>query len=196
MCPVRALGQHFIHIHTNQGTKKTFLSTYFDKGIKLKVTAEHISQALKVAVAALNYPEQTGIPIDCVDMHSLRSGGANALALSGFTDMQIQKMVRWKGATFKEYMQDELACFSAGMLLTMKRQFGFLNVASTAFYNVMDMAIVAEYNTSITKERLCEYGDGRPFDMSVHPHRTLVVERLDLTLAFLCDMHKYMPMGS
>jgi hypothetical protein len=113
------------------------------------VTAEHISQALKVAAVALNYPMQKGIPIDHVDTHLLRSGDANALALSGTTDMQIQKMGGWKGATFQEYMQDELMCFSAGMLLAMKRQFGFLNVAGMAFHDVTDMAIAAEYNTSL-----------------------------------------------
>jgi hypothetical protein len=83
-------------------------------------------------------------------MHLLRTGGANALALSSFTDTQIQKMGQWKGATFKEYVQEELACFSAGMLLAIKWQFGILNVSGTAFHNVTDMAIVAENNTLIT----------------------------------------------
>jgi hypothetical protein len=113
------------------------------------MTADHISQAVKVAVAALNYLVQKGILIDHVDMHLLISGGTTVLALSGFTDMQIQKMGWWKGATLKEYVQDELVCFSAGMLLTMKNQFGFLNVAGMAFHDVMDMAIEAEYNTLI-----------------------------------------------
>jgi hypothetical protein len=72
------------------------------------------------------------------------------VALSGFTDMQIQKMGWWKGATFKKYVQDELACFSAGMLLAMKWQFSFLNVAGMAFHDVTDMAIAAEYNALIT----------------------------------------------
>ena len=58
----------------------------------------------------LQYPSTWGIPIDRVDTHSLRSGGANALALSGYSDTQIQKMGRWKGATFKEYIREELAC--------------------------------------------------------------------------------------
>jgi hypothetical protein len=84
-----------------------------------------------------------------MDTHLLRSGGATAQALSGFTDMQIQKMGCWKGTIFKEYVQDELACFSAGMLLAMKQQFGFLNVAGMAFHDMMDMAIKAEYKTLI-----------------------------------------------
>ncbi len=113
------------------------------------MTAEHISRALKVAAAALDYLVQKGIPIDCVDTHLFRSGGANALALSSFTDLQIQKMGWWKGVTFKEYVKDKLACFSTGMSLALKWKFGFLNVAGKAFHNVLDMAIMAEYNTLI-----------------------------------------------
>ncbi len=47
-----------------------------------------------------------------VDTHSLCSGGANAPVLSGYLDTQIQKMGRWKGTTFKEYIREELACYS------------------------------------------------------------------------------------
>jgi hypothetical protein len=39
-----------------------------------------------------------GIPIDRIDTHSLRSGGANALSLARYSDTQIQKMGRWRGA--------------------------------------------------------------------------------------------------
>ena len=48
--------------------------------------------ALKLAGATLNYPSDKGIPIDRINTHSLRSGGANALALAGYSDTQIQKM--------------------------------------------------------------------------------------------------------
>ncbi len=72
--------------------------------------------AFKAAAIVLEYPILKGIPIERINTHSLRSGGANALALAGYSDMQIQKMGRWRGATFKEYVQNELACFSMGML--------------------------------------------------------------------------------
>ncbi|EJK67317.1 hypothetical protein THAOC_11668, partial [Thalassiosira oceanica] len=35
-----------------------------------------------------------------VNTHSLRAGGANALALSGYSDREIMKMGRWRGTTF------------------------------------------------------------------------------------------------
>jgi hypothetical protein len=102
-----------------------------------------------MAVAALNYPSLKGIPIDRIDMHSLRSGGANALALSGYSNMQIQKMGRWKGATFKEYVREELACFSTGMSTAMKAIFGSVNVTRSAFHDITSLAIASDYNTTI-----------------------------------------------
>jgi hypothetical protein len=73
-----------------------------------------------MAATLLYYPSSGGIPIDRINTHSHWSGGANALALSGYSDKQIQKICRWKGATFKEYIREELACYSTGMSSRMK----------------------------------------------------------------------------
>ena len=54
-----------------------------------------------MAAEALKYPTIKGIPIEWVNTHLLRSGGANALALASYLDTHIQKMGRWRGATFK-----------------------------------------------------------------------------------------------
>ena len=53
-----------------------------------------------------------------------------ALALSGYSGTQIQKMVRWKVASFKEYIHGYLACYSGGMSKDMKISFGFVNIAA------------------------------------------------------------------
>jgi hypothetical protein len=88
-----------------------------------------------------------GIPIDRIDTHSLRSGKANALSLAGFSDMQIQKMGRWHGATFKEYIQEELASFLDG-ISRMKQKFHFVNVASNSFKDIMDNLISSKYTVN------------------------------------------------
>jgi hypothetical protein len=110
---------------------------------------EHISAALKVAVRALAYPILKCIHIERINTHSLRSGGANALALSGYSDTQIQKMGHWRGATFKEYVRNELACFLSGMSSDMKKKFGFDNVASNAFSSITDACINADYSAPL-----------------------------------------------
>jgi hypothetical protein len=136
LCPVRALGRRFLHLRQHGGTNKTFLSSYWLRGARADVTAEHISRALKQAATELQYPTRKGIPIDRINTHSLRSGGANALALAGYSDTQIQKMGRWRGATFKEYIREELACYAQGMSRDMKRKFNFVNIAGNAFTEI------------------------------------------------------------
>ncbi len=119
-CPVKALACQVIHIRENSRDQKALLSAIYVKGVRYDVTGDDISKCLKMAATLLNYPSTWGIPIERVDTHSLRSGGANALALSGYSDTQIQKMGRWKGATYKEYIREELACYLAGMSSKMK----------------------------------------------------------------------------
>jgi hypothetical protein len=135
-CPVRALGRRIRHIRAGNGAGKTFLSAYYVGTHRFDVTAENISQAVKGAARALSYPATKGIPIERINTQSLRSGGANALALSGYTDTQIQKMGRWRGATFKEYIREELAVYSENMSRDMRTKFGFVNIAGNAFHDV------------------------------------------------------------
>ena len=137
-CPVRALGRRFLHIRLHGGSAKTFLSTIWVNNTQTDVTAEHISRALKSAATELQYPTNKGIPITWINTHSLRSGGANALALAGYSDTQIQKMGRWRGATFKEYIREELACYAQNMSRDMKRKFNFVNIAGNAFTDIPD----------------------------------------------------------
>ena len=91
---------------------------YGDNNSQAVVTDRHISAALKMAALVLDYPAR-GFPIDRIDTHSLRLGGANALSLAGYSDRQIQKMGHWKGSTFKEYIREELHVFSEGMSCDM-----------------------------------------------------------------------------
>jgi hypothetical protein len=149
-CPVRALGRRYVHLRTHGATDRTVISAYYHAGKRFDVTSDHISTALKQAATALEYPLVKGIPIERINTHSLRSGGANALALSGYSDTQIQKMGRWRGATFKEYVRNELACFSSGMSRDMKTKFGFVNVSGNAFSDITDACINADYFAPLT----------------------------------------------
>ena len=96
-----------------------------------------ISKALKAGAYDLDYMSR-GIFPDDIDTHSLRAGGANALSLNGYTDREIQKMGRWRGETFKEYIREGLSSFSEGMSRAMKRNFQFVNVQSGVDSDVVD----------------------------------------------------------
>ena len=144
-CPVRALGRRYCHLMANEAI---FLSAYYHGGKQGDVTSDHISKALKIAALTLTleYPILKGIPIERINTHSLRSGGANALALAGYSDTQIQKMGQWRGATFKEFVRNKLACFSSGMSRDMKQKFRFVNVLGNAFSDITDACINEEYS--------------------------------------------------
>jgi hypothetical protein len=121
-----------VHLRSHGATNRTIISAYYYGGKHFDNTADHISVALKLAARVLEYPILKGIPIEQINTHSLRSGGANALALSGYSDTQIQTMGQWSGATFKEYVRNKLACFSTGMSSDMKKKCGFVNVSGNA----------------------------------------------------------------
>ena len=147
-CPTKALARRYCHIRKYcKGDMSVPLCTYYTgDGNRMEVTDKDIRAALKSAAAMLNYPSERGIPIERIDTHSLRSGGANALALAGYSEHQIQKMGRWKGKTFKEYIRDELHCFSEGMSRSMRTVLGYVNIAGGVYHDVTSTVVAAEYN--------------------------------------------------
>ena len=78
----------------------------------MDVTDENIRGVIKSAGIILDYPGEYGIDIEQLDMHFLLSGGDNELLEARCLGMKIQKIGRWRGGTFKEYIQEELMFFS------------------------------------------------------------------------------------
>ncbi len=146
-CPVRALGRRFLHIRDHTSDFSTFLSAFFSNSKRFDVMDADIRKSLKHAATILNYPITKGIPINRIDTHSLRTGGANTLSLSGHSDREIQKMGRWRSATFKEYVREELAGFSKGMSTKMRIRFSFVNIAGGVYNDVTNDVITLPYNT-------------------------------------------------
>ena len=152
LCPVKAAGRRFVHIRLHMASNwETFLSAYFDPTGRHDITDKDISLALKAGATSLNYPVDKGIPVDRVDTHSLRGGGANALSLAGYSDREIQKMGRWRGKTFMEYIREELACFSKGMSRDMKRRFGFMNIAGGHCRDATAAVVAAAYDLNVSQ---------------------------------------------
>ena len=155
---VRALGRRYVHIrrHAYTQTYQTELSAFFVKGKRYDVRDRDVRSALKLAATMLDYPNVKGIQVKDVDTHSLRAGGATALALAGYSDTQIQKMGRWRGATFKEYIREELSCYSRGMSRDMKKKFNFVNIANGTFRDVTAAAVATEYHNASRPEVVSE----------------------------------------
>ena len=151
--PVRALARRYVNIREHIGDNwNTFLLAVFSKGVRSDITDNNICHALKLAAAQLDYPASRGIPIDRIDMHSLQIGGTNTLALAGYSDSQNQKMGRWQGATFKEYVREQLSVFSEGMSSSMRNSYGFINVEGGVFHNVTNTVMAMACTTTGSPE--------------------------------------------
>ena len=59
-------------------------------------------------------------------------------------------MGRWRGATFKEYIREELVCFSKGMSKSTKKKFDFVNITCNAFNTITDDLIDREYEINVS----------------------------------------------
>lgn len=70
LCPVWVLGQMYVHIQQHDGTNTTMLSSYWAKGTRVDMTAEHVSKALKSAATELQYPTNKGIPVSRINTHT------------------------------------------------------------------------------------------------------------------------------
>ena len=99
MCGVRTIGRRHCYIRESSSRDcNIWLSAYWGKRKKLcDITDEDICRNVKFAATELDYFGTRIIPANNVDTHSLRSGIAMALSLSGFSDTQIKKIRRWKG---------------------------------------------------------------------------------------------------
>ena len=54
----------------------------------------------------------------------------------------------WRGKTFKEYIREELHCFTEGMSTAMKQYFKFVNIAGGAYSELVDATrttVVSDY---------------------------------------------------
>jgi hypothetical protein len=148
LCPAKAVGRLYIRIRKGGGKSATYLSSYYTEDGRKDVTNQNISDALKTAARSLDYELLKGISPDDVDSHSLRGGGAQSLFLNGYSDTQIQKMGRWRGETFKEYIREQLNSFSEGMSRSMKKCFNFVNVDNGVWTDITEATILQSYSVN------------------------------------------------
>ena len=80
-----------ILVHTSDGT--TRLCAYWDSVGRGNVMDRDMSFHMKFVAAKLGYPSRN-IPLDRIDTHSNRAGGACTMKLAGFDDESIGKMGR------------------------------------------------------------------------------------------------------
>jgi hypothetical protein len=136
-CGVKAIGRLYCHIRKHTTDPSTPLFTYFDeKDQKCTVSNQDIREAIKMAATECDYPHACQSSSSIKLINTLRIGGACALALAGYSDTQIQKMGRWRGETFKEYVRENLSNYAEGMSKAMMKKHYFVNINSGTYTDV------------------------------------------------------------
>lgn len=112
--------------------------TYFEDGKSSYITDQDIRDAVKMAEGHWITRVREAHHTISSNTHSLRIGGACALALAGYDDTQICKMGRWWSQAFREYIRENLSNYAdaEGMSKAMKKCHYFVNIDSGTYTNV------------------------------------------------------------
>ena len=88
-------------------TTDTIVCSYSEKG---KIKQLHSSHArLKIrGIVELIGEKALGVTKDDVGLHSVRSGGAMAMFLSGISGIIIQRIDRWESFAFLDYIREQV----------------------------------------------------------------------------------------
>ena len=80
------------------------------------------------AIVALIGEDILGFTKDDIGLHSLRSGGAMAMFLSGTSTIVIRRVGRWSSEAFLEYIREQVQDFTAGVAEQMLQFENFSNL--------------------------------------------------------------------
>ena len=127
-CPIKALARRVHHVLKHGGTLDSLLCLFADKGTLNAVTPESMIGIIRTAVKVLGL-HKNGIDPNLIGVHSLRTGVAMAIKLSGNSDTTIMKHGRWSSLTFLMYIHNQIGHLSKDLTTAMDTPIPFLNIA-------------------------------------------------------------------
>ena len=129
LCPVIAWAMIVQRVHNIAGSSEDSEVCSFqdDKGKVTLLQAAHIRSRLRAVVDIIG-AEALGFDKEDIGLHSIRSGGAMAMFLSGTSVIVIQRVGRWSSEAFLEYIRDQVESFTLDVSKNMLRFEEFLNL--------------------------------------------------------------------
>ena len=133
MCPVIAWATTVKRIlDTIPGASgDTKVSTFNDLGMITEITSSYARAKVR-SITELIGEEILGFSKEDVGLHSIRSGGAMAMFLSGVSDIIIQRIGRWESNAFLEYIREQVENFTYGVSEKMLYNEGFQHLDPNA----------------------------------------------------------------
>ena len=116
LCPVIAWATTVKRlIQTVPGVSKdTTVCSYWDNGAIRQVNSTYAISRIRSVVELIGENE-LGFTRNDVGLHSIRSGGAMAMFLSGVSEIIIQRIGRWESFAFLEYIREQVENFTYGV---------------------------------------------------------------------------------
>jgi hypothetical protein len=78
--------------------------------------------------------------------------------LAGYSKQQIQKMGRWRGETFLEYVREGMAEYTIGMAEAMAKHFSFVSLEGGVYSDVTEAVVDQDYNVNVTGDAVEVFG--------------------------------------
>jgi len=116
LCPVKATARNVKRVRTMPGSSDNLKLCSFlsDDGKATNINSIQVIARLR-AIVILIGKEVLGFTELKIGLHSIRSGGAMAMFLSGVSTIIIQRVGRWCSDAFLEYIIDQVETFTFGV---------------------------------------------------------------------------------
>jgi len=126
VCPVAALARRIHNLHSASTTCP--LSTVFHTDRQpTTVSDRDITIAVRWG-ATFDGLLDRGYTLERVSSHSLRAGGAMALALAGESAITIMRVGRWTSTTYMTYIHSQIGALAKGLAWKMSQRHTFHNI--------------------------------------------------------------------
>ena len=129
MCPVIAWATTVRRLRNTipDVSEETTVCSYWDNGAIRQIDSNHARIKIKSIVEIIG-ENQLGFTKDDVGLHSIRSGGAMAMFLSGVSEIIIQRVGRWESFAFLEYIREQVENFTYGVSTKMLKNEKFFHM--------------------------------------------------------------------
>ena len=127
--PVLAWGKTILRLWSTipNASLDTKVCSFFSKGKLSDVTSNVIRSHLRAAVDVIG-EGVLGFTSEDIGLHSIRSGGAMSMFLSGVHEIVIKRIGRWSSEAFLEYIREQVDTFSVGVSEKMLENESFFHL--------------------------------------------------------------------
>ena len=101
-----------------QANDDTKVCTYRDQGTTREIDSTYARSKIRSVVELIG-AAKLGFTKEDVGLHSIQSGGAMSMFLSGVATIILQRMGRWESDAFMEYIREQVETFTLGVSTKM-----------------------------------------------------------------------------